>query len=215
MAADTERNLTGRLPIENHYTPGVFGVTSRFGGGVIVVTYSGTSGAETVYLRNPGDSLTLDLINVDQLVVEAKLANLTTDSYPAPVLILQSTTISAVLTAAPYFSTVAGGNQPFHADVEVAAGAGGSTVITTPPAGYRAVVTSVYVTSDTATRFAVVDGADSAGLRLAVARQVGTVARFFGDPDGYVQAATATGLILVYAAAGDYFAAVDGYLRLG
>ena len=211
MAADTLATLTGRLPIENHQTPGVFGVTSRFSGGYITVTYSGNAGAETVYLRNPGDSLTLDLVNIDQIVVEAS-------SYPAQVLILQSTTTSAVLTAAPYISLVNGGNQPFHADITVAASGSGSSAITTPAVGYRYVITSVFASGDAAGRLAVVDGTDTAGQRVLVAPNNpagGSVARFLGDPDGYVQTAEHQALVLVYGAAGNYFAAIDGYIRQG
>lgn len=215
MAADTQITLTGRLPIENHQTPGVFGVTSRFASGVIVVTYTGTAGAETVYLRNEGDSLTLDLVNIDAIVVEAKKADLVTDAYPANVLLLQSTTASAVLTAAQYTSVGAGGNAPFHADAEVAAGSSGTSVIFTAPAGQRAVITSVFVTSDANTRYGVVDGSDVAGQRILVSRAAGSVARFLGDPDGYVQTATGQAVDLVYGAAGNYFVAVDGYLRVG
>lgn len=94
MAADTKLTLTGRMPIENNQAPGVFGITSRFGAGSVIVTYSGPQGSETVFLRNAGDSLTLNLLNIDSLSIEA-------DSYPADILILQSSTPSAVLTAAP------------------------------------------------------------------------------------------------------------------
>ena len=215
MAADTQRTLTARLPIENHYTPGLFGVTSKFSGGVILVTYTGTSGSEIAYLRNPGDSVTLDLIDVDQIVVEAKLADLVTDAYPAAVLILQTTSKSTVLTAAPYYSATGSGNTLFHADVEVSAVGSGTTAIYTPPVGSRAIVTSVFLTSDAAVRCGVVDGTDAGGNRLIVSRSIGSVGRFLGDPDGFVQSATHTALNLVYAGGGNYWAAVAGFLQVG
>lgn len=150
MAADTRVTLTQRMPIENHQTPGVFGVTSRFPSGVIAVTWNGAQGAETAYLRNAGDSLTLDLLNIDQIVIAAMTPDLSSESYPADVLILQSTTGSAILTAAPVVYTGAGGGAPYAGNysdsVSVAA-----AVITHSwviPDGYRVLVDSLTVSYD-------------------------------------------------------------------
>ena len=210
MAASTERTLSEKMRIENKGQPGVFSVISRDTTQAIDVAYGGLSGAETVELIRAGDGMTLGLLGVDWIEISAA-------TYPTKIVLLLSNTGDLSITAAPYISAVSGGLTAVHKDLTVS-GAGATTAIWTPATGSRAIITSVFVSTDTGMRVAVVDNADTAGNRIMVAPALpagGSLARFFGDPDGYISNAVNNVIKLVTGAAGTTFVSLDGFERVG
>lgn len=69
----------------------------------------------------------------------------------------------------PLYPGMPAGATPFHQDVSLTASTTG-TAIWTPPTDKRFVVASAFISSDTAGRVAICDGADVAGQRIVVQR---------------------------------------------
>lgn len=203
----SDRLIPAEWKLENHGAPGKFGLSSRDPGQPIFIEVQGSAGGEIIEIEHVGDSCSFDLLNVDFVRVYAA-------TYPTRALI-EYTNLPIEIQAAPY-ATLSGSGLIGHFDLTVAAAA--TTAIWTPSTGSRIVVNSLFVSSDTQMRVAVVDNADSAGHRLLVAPAIpagGSLARFFGDPDGFVSSAVGNVIKLVTSGTGTVFVALDGYERVG
>ena len=219
----TDRLFSAPVTIENHGNNGTFGLLSRDPTQSIYVDYVANGGIETIEIAHPGDSTSFSLLGVDQVVIRTGRGaqyGETVGTYPTRALI-DWTTGEISLDAAPYISGAALGlSGAAHFDLTVVAGGSGTSNIWAPAAGTRFVVASLFVSSDTGTRVAVVDGSDVAGARLLVAPAIpagGSLARYFGGPGAGAYVSLATGNIakLVYGAAGTYFVSLDGFVQTG
>ncbi len=204
MSATTEYNLTGPLNVQQGEQPGSFGVVNRSAGAQVVsiVAHHNLGGQETVTLAHVGDSVTFDLRDIRSL-------NITADTYPCRILLL-NTNLGMSLTAAPVISVAPAppGAVTFHADVTIVGAA--TTVLYTPSAGARFVITDIVISTDTAGRVMVIDDADVAGQRLR--------GGYFGANGGLAEAGTTarSGAVnrvakVVTGGAGNTFVSVDGY----
>jgi hypothetical protein len=206
MPAYTRYSLTGPLRIEQGEAPGTFGLVNRDATATITVYFQSVTGEEdTAILANNGDSINFDLTKIRAVTVTA-------DAYPASILYL-ATNQDIVLSAAPVV-TVAQPQLAHHHDLTSSTTA--LAAIWTPATGSRAVITGVFVSTDTAGRVAVVDGTDVAGARIlsAYLPTNGSAGRAFALGP-FVSGAVNRVISLVYAGGGVAFVAVDGWEQVG
>jgi hypothetical protein len=198
-SVSTDRIFPASMTIENHSAPGTFGMVSRDPSQTIRVILNGEYGGETVELVRVGDSMSIDLKDVDTLVIEA-------DHYPTEALI-NFTNLDIELDAAP-FVTVVNGPSTFSAHFDATIAGAGTTSLWTPATGKRFVISSFMLSTDTLNRVALVDGADTAGHRIA-APYLAAEGGMVGGP--YASQALNNILKVVTLAGGNVFASVDGY----
>ena len=209
MPAYTKYTLTEPQSWEADGVKGALGVANRDATGIVVTVLlnkiSGTS--ETIVLASQGDSFTANTEPYRNVQISAS-------AYPCDILLLIAPSHDLALTsiAASIAGGIIGGSTQavpgyFHADLTVAAA--GSVTIRTPSTGKRMVVTSVEISTDTAQRIMVADGADVAQSRIR--------GGYFGVGGGleaeilYTQAAVDTPIILVTSEAGNAFVVIEGY----
>jgi len=191
----TDQLIERPITVENKGAPGIFGLVSRDPTQTIRVVMKAMGHSETIYVVNPGDSCSFNLLDVDQVIIEA-------DNYPTRALV-DWTNGAIVLAAAPFLSSSIG---LLHFDATIAGAA--TTTIWTPAAGMRFVIDSFVMSTDTANRVALVDGADVAGKRIAAPYLAAAGGMVYGP---YASQAIDTPLLLVTAAGGNVFLAVDGH----
>jgi hypothetical protein len=196
----TDRIIRAPWTIENHSAPGTFGMVSRDPSQTILITLNGEYGGERVELVRVGDSMSIDLRDVDTILIEAAVG------YPTEALI-NFTNLDIELDAAP-FVTVVSGPSTFSAHFDATIAGAGTTALWTPTAGKRFVISSFMLSTDTQNRVALVDGADTAGHRIA-APYLAAEGGMVGGP--YASQAINNILKVVTLAGGNVFASVDGY----
>lgn len=209
MSAYTSYTLTEEQSWQLDGVKGSLAIANRDATGIVVTArldkLAGMS--ETVLLVSQGDSLTANTEPYRAVTITASI-------YPVEILLLIAPAHDLTLTsiAAAIAGGITGGaTNPipgyFHADLTVA-GAGTAT-IRTPTTGKRMVVTSIEISTDTAQRIMVADGADTAGTRIR--------GGYFAIGGGleaeilYTQAAIDTDIVLVTSQDGNTFVVVEGY----
>jgi hypothetical protein len=192
--------ITAPWTIENHGNPGTMGMVSRDPSQTIYVTINGEYGGERIELVRVGDSFSIDLRDVDTILVEAAVG------YPTEALI-NFTNLDIELDAAP-FVTVVSGPSTFSAHFDATITGAATTSLWTPTAGKRFVIDHFMLSTDFENRVALVDGSDIAGSRIA-APYLAADGGMVGGP--YASAAIGNILKLVTLAGGHVFCAVDGY----
>jgi len=209
VSAYTNYTLTEKQSWQLDGVKGSLAIANRDATGIIVTCrldkLNGPS--ETVILVSQGDSVTAN-------TEPYRAVTITASAYPVDILLLIAPAHDLTLTSIA--SAIAGGitggsTQPvpgyFHADLTVATA--GTATIRTPTTGKRMVVTSVEISTDTAQRVMVADGADNPSSRIR--------GGYFGIGGGleaeilYTQAAIDTDVVLVTSEAGNAFVVIEGY----
>lgn len=168
MSAYTSYTLTEEQSWQLDGVKGSLAIANRDATGIVVTCridkLAGMS--ETVVLVSQGDSLTANTEPYRAVTISAS-------AYPVDILLLIAPAHDLTLTSIA--AAIAGGinlaaNQVaapnrFHADAMIVTAT--TTTLYTPPTGMRAVVDHVLISTDTAMRVMVADGADVAGQRIA------------------------------------------------
>lgn len=196
----TRRTITAPITMENHGQAGQFGLVSCDPTQPIYVTIVGADYSERrIEIVDVGDSISFSTLNVDQIVVEA-------DSYPT-VALLNYTTGPIELDKAP-FTTIVAGPSIFNGHFDATVAGAATTTLWTPGTGRRFNLTDWSISTDVANRVALVDGADTAGHRIAAPY----LAANGGQAGGaYVSGAVGNLLKLVTLSGGNVFVSVNGY----
>lgn len=197
----TDRVIGAPLTIENNGAPGTFGLVSRDTTQPILVDLFGERGGERIELVNPGDSFSISMLGVRQIVVSA-------ERYPTRALI-NWTTLDIALAAAPSLS--ASSITPVHFDLTTAAA--GTYTLWTPSSGTRFVLTSWYIAVGGAGgRVALIDGTDIAGRRI-VDHPAAAAGSTISGSVGYTSVGVNLPLLfIVSTTSGVAFVAVTGFV---